>query len=164
MAISVIDMIRRNHALEHAVISVLMDRGVQGPLVGNANPYGFFLYGSLEKEEVESAVSEALNRLLQGESELAVSPYCGTNLVVGALIAGLISGIMMRKSRGRLRSMSSFLIGIMAASWLRNPLGGMIQRRYTTLARVEGLRIKKIGRFRIGRLIVCWVGTDIKSS
>ena len=163
MGIPIIDRTRRNHALEHATVAVLLERGAQGPLAGNATPDGFFLYGALETEEVDSAVSEALMRLQEGESELAISPYCGTNLVVGALIAGLISGIIMRRSKSRFRSLPASIVGIVAATWLRRPVGGMIQRHYTTLARAEGLRIRSIGRFNLGRFTVHLVRTTLAS-
>ena len=64
-------------------------------MAGIASPAGFHLYGSLSTKDVSAAASEALQRLRSGERELAVSPYCGTNLIVGALLAGVLSGIIM---------------------------------------------------------------------
>src|SRR3989337_552172 len=74
---------RRNHALEHATISILLIR--HGPTIrvlGPAAPCGFYIYGDIPTETLRELAQEGLSRLQRGESHLAVSPLCGTNLAV----------------------------------------------------------------------------------
>ena len=63
---SIIDRTRQNHAIEHATVVTLLERGARPPLGGNATPGGFYIYGKLSKAEVASAASEALRRLERG--------------------------------------------------------------------------------------------------
>ena len=151
--------IRRTHALEHATIAVLLERGALPPLAGNATPWGFFVYGRLSTAEVSSAASEALVRLRSGHSELAVSPYCGTNLVIGALLLGLFTGLLMKRSRRRLHRFPLLVAALVGASVLKRPLGDIVQRHYTTLSDMSGIEIGGINRFEVGRLTVHFVGT-----
>ena len=146
---SIIDRTRQNHAIEHATVAVLLERGARPPLAGNATPGEFYIYGKVSKEEVASAASEALGRLKQGARELAVSPYCGTNLVVGALIAGLISAIIMGRTRGRLRRIPVVATAVLGSALLGRPVGNMIQRRYTTLADVEDVEITGVNSISV---------------
>ena len=155
----VINRIRQNHGLEHATIAVLLERGARTPLAGNASPGGFFVYGRLSTEEVGLAAAEGLRRLQAGRSELAVSPYCGTNLLVGALVGGLISGIIMRRSKSLPRRVSAIAAAVVGASLLGRPLGNMLQRHVTTLAESEGVRITRIGCFKLGEYTIHRVST-----
>ena len=88
-----VNAIRRNHALEHATIAVMMNK--QGPMrvVGRASPDGFFVWANVTTERLREFAAEALGRLQKGEAHLAVSPLCGTNLVVASALAcdGLVS-------------------------------------------------------------------------
>src|SRR3990170_7517166 len=88
----VINAVRRNHALEHATVSILLSR--HGPhirVLGRAAPDGFYIYGDIPTEALEEFAQEGLARLQRGESHLAVSPLCGTNLAVAGVLAGLAS-------------------------------------------------------------------------
>src|SRR3990170_6659874 len=87
-----LERVRRNHALEHATISILLSR--HGPAVrvlGRAAPDGFYIYGDIPTETLTELAHEGLARLQRGESHLAVSPLCGTNLAVAGILAGLAS-------------------------------------------------------------------------
>ena len=96
MSIGVLETIRRNHALEHATINLLMEGGKGStPLAGNASPGGFFVYGNVSTEALSKAVGEAIERLRSGERGLAISPFCGTNLVVAAVLAGIGTAISL---------------------------------------------------------------------
>mgnify|MGYP001627663323 CR=1 FL=1 len=80
--------VRRNHGLEHATVSVLFARRGPQRLAGRASGNGFFIIGDVDPVLLRSCADEALLRLQRGESGLAVSPMCGTNLVVtGTLCA-----------------------------------------------------------------------------
>ena len=155
----IIDKIRQNHAVEHGTVAVLLERGTRPPLAGNATPGGFYIYAKVSTDDVSSAAAEALRRLRSGERELAVSPHCGTNLVVGALLAAIIAGVLMRRSGRRLMGLPAFAAAIVGSSLFGRPIGEMVQRHYTTLADVEDLEITGIRRFEIAGLTVHKVHT-----
>lgn len=126
--------IRRNHALEHATISVLANKlGHDVRLVGRATRSGFYLYGDLTAEAVRESTIEALNRLRRGESHLAVSPMCGTNLAVAGLLAGA-SSLLALGNRSRLERAPNVLLASMLAVLAAQPLGRLVQQHVTTSA------------------------------
>ena len=92
--------IRRNHALEHATVAVLLERGARPPLGGYSTPSGFIIFGRLEREMVEESAQEALARLSAGRAELAISPFCGTTILTRAVLSGLITSLIMAGSAG----------------------------------------------------------------
>ncbi len=151
---------RRNHGLEHATIALLAERGMaKGILAGNSTPGGFFIYGDVPTEEVERSVHDALERLRAGEVELAVSPFCGTNLVVGGALATLGVAVALH-SRGRgadgwSRAFSNAVVGLVLA----RPLGKVVQRHFTTSPDVAGMGVRKMSRWRLGRLTIHRVST-----
>jgi hypothetical protein len=155
-----INRTRQNHALEHGTISVLLERSARTPLGGNAAPGGFFVYGQVATDDLASAAEEALRRLQAGQRELAVSPFCGTNLVVGALLAGVLSGIIMGRSKGRVGRVPLLATAILGSMLVGRPLGGAVQRRYTTEANVGDVSIAGIRCFRPGRYTVHYVRTS----
>src|SRR5215208_1723652 len=65
-------ILRRNHALEHATIAVMMEREPGRKLNGFSTDDGFFVQGVRSISEVESAAREALRRLQNGEKRLAI--------------------------------------------------------------------------------------------
>lgn len=143
-----VNAIRRNHALEHATIAVMMNK--QGPtrVVGRASPDGFFVWANVTTERLREFAAEALGRLQKGEAHLAVSPLCGTNLVVAGVLAG--AGSYMAASMGRKRmdgftnAILAALVGVVAAQ----PLGRLVQKHYTTSPDLEGIEIIAIDRIR----------------
>ena len=160
MGLGTITAIRRNHAVEHGTVEVLLSRHSPTPLGGLATPWGFFVVGRVPAELVEEASAEALERLRGGEADLAVSPYCGTNLVVGAVIAGAVAALITRHSTGRLRHVRAAAAGMFVAALLRGPIGREVQRRLTTLADVGRLRVRSVRSMRLGRYHVNFVGTS----
>jgi hypothetical protein len=144
-----IDRIRRNHAVEHGTVAVLLERGARPPLGGYGTPGGFFIYGNLSTEDVSSAAAEALGRMQEGERELAVSPFCGTNLVVGALLAALVVRIAARGSRQRAGRIPLVMLGVLGSLWLRRPVGAMVQRHFTTLSDVGDVEIIETKRYQL---------------
>ena len=152
---------KRNHGLEHGTISLIMSRlPHHQPMGGYSIPMGFFVVGDVTTDQVESCSAEALSRMQAGEVELAVSPFCGTNIVVGAGLTTLatLTGYSAggRGLRGLNRAFSNAAMAIVASQ----PLGRMVQRRYTTSADVGGVRIKGVTRHQLGRLTAHWVATS----
>ncbi|MSQ10931.1 MAG: hypothetical protein EXR52_08025, partial [Dehalococcoidia bacterium] len=81
---------RRNHAVEHGTVTVLLERhGFKRSLAGRSNSRGFYIFGQVEPDDLRSAADEALHRMQQGEGTLAVSPFCGTTIAVTGILAGV---------------------------------------------------------------------------
>ena len=152
---------RRNHGLEHATISLLLGRvSGGGPMAGYSVPGGFVVLADATTEQIEESAREGLRRMQAGESDLAVSPFCGTNIVVGAGLATLASVVGYRLAgrgfRGLSRAFSNTVLALVAS----RPLGRTVQQRYTTSADVDGLTIEHVTRYRVGRHAVHWVATS----
>ena len=156
---TVILSIRQNHALEHATISTLIKRvGLNVRMVGCAVHDGFYLYGDVPTEDVRDSATEALERLQQGERDLAVSPFCGTNLVVAGIMAGIASLLVLGGSDRRKR----LLPVIIATTWAivaSRPVGRAVQKYITTTSNLSGVRIKRITRRGVGARILHKVET-----
>ncbi len=150
----VVKAVRRNHGIEHGTVAVLLERGVLPPMGGNATPGGFYIYSRASVDQVESAAMEALSRMAAGERDLAVSPYCGTNLVVSALVAAAVSYLVARASGSSRPTFSALLWGAMASAVFARPLGALVQRHCTTLPDVEGVEIVSVTRYRLGPLAI----------
>ena len=151
--------IRSQHGREHATVAVLLERGVRPPLAGNATPGGFLLYSRASTEEVREAAEEALRRLQSGERDLAVSPYCGTNILVAALMALGVSSVLRWRSKSAMKAMSSMMLGIMVALILRRRVGELVQEHLTTLPDSDGVSVRQIKCLRLGGMTIHWVGT-----
>ncbi len=126
---------RRNHALEHATIHILSGRFPGRNMAGHSNPTGFFLIGDLPTEDVRSAASEALTRLQNGESRLAIHEGCGTNYVVTGALGGFFALLGMsgtRNMRERLERFPLLILLSILAFMLGQPIGLALQRRVTT--------------------------------
>ena len=83
--------VRRNHALEHATANVLEEQYGVRNIAGMAFRDGFALYGlHIHPSELMAAAREALRRLKNGESHLALHPRCGTSLLVGQFLYAIL--------------------------------------------------------------------------
>jgi hypothetical protein len=127
-----IESVRRNHALEHATVAILMGRlGPGVRMVGRATSNGFYIYGDVPTDRLEESAAEGLARLKRGEAGLAVSPLCGTNLAVAGLLAGA-SSLLALGNRSRLERLPNVLLSAMLAVLAAQPLGRLVQRHITT--------------------------------
>jgi len=156
---SLLREIRMQHGREHATVSVLLERGQRPPLGGNAVPGGFFVYSRSSTEEVRDAAEEALARLRTGQRHLAVSPYCGTNILAGAFIALAVSWILQGRSKSITTKFGSSMIGVMAALALNRRVGAFVQRHFTTLPDSDGISVRAVRGARIGKMTIHWVST-----
>ena len=137
---------RRNHALEHATVELLLEDGLRPPIGGYSIPAGFFIFGRVGTEELTQKAHEALRLLKEGETHLAISPYCGTNLATSALLAGaLMSAILGPKRRRRYRRLPLALVAGIGAAIAGRPVGMALQR-FTTLAAADNLEITGVHR------------------
>jgi len=137
--------VRRNHALEHATISILLGRlGPGVRMVGRATRNGFYVYGDVPTDRLEEAAAEGLARLKRGEAGLAVSPLCGTNLAVAGLLAGLASYLAVASRNSRVDSLPRALMAAMLAVLAAQPLGSLAQKYFTTSPELAGVRIVSV--------------------
>jgi hypothetical protein len=154
---------KRNHGLEHGTISLLLSRSdYEKPMAGYSIPTGFLVLGNVTTEQVETNAEEALRRLQAGEHDLAVSPFCGTNIVVGAGLATIASlagyRLAGRGWHGINRAFSNTVMAILAS----RPLGRIVQQRYTTSPDAVAMSIDGVTSVRIGGLAVHWVATTFR--
>ena len=142
---NLVNSVRRNHALEHATITLMLAE--QGPMrvVGRAGFDGFYVYANVTREKLEGFAHQALERLQQGEAGLAVSPLCGTNIAVAGILAGAGSYLAIETSRKRgLDAISRAVTIGMLAVVASQPLGRLVQKHYTTSPDLKGVRIVSV--------------------
>jgi hypothetical protein len=147
--LALITRIRRNHGLEHATIHILSKRNSHLSLVGRSDWNGFTLYGPVDTAEVKQAANEALQRLRQGEAELAVHPRCGTVLVTTGLLTALAASLAIGldngpRSRFRWSSIPGAILAATGAAILAQPIGLLLQERYTTCGEPGNLQIRSV--------------------
>ena len=158
--IPLIARIRQNHGLEHATIHVLTQQSPRLRVVGRTTPGGFYLYGKLTTKEVRSAVDQALSRLQQGETDLAVHPHCGTNLATAGFLAGLSAFVvLLPRARRRLDQLPFAILAATLAVIAAQPLGLILQAQVTTSSDVHSLIVKRITRWRQSRFTAHYVET-----
>ena len=139
-----INAIRRNHALEHATISILLNRlGHHIRVIGRAAPDGFYIYADVPTDKIQASAREGLARLQRGESHLAVSPLCGTNIAVAGILAGLASFLALGSS-SRLERLPNVLTAAMVAVLAAQPLGRLAQKHFTTSPDLDGVEIVSV--------------------
>ncbi|MBG7609916.1 MAG: hypothetical protein IZT55_03530 [Anaerolineae bacterium] len=147
---------RRNHGLEHAALHILAKNFPQRNLAGHSDPNGFWLIGDVPTETVSDAVHEALQRMRNGDHDLAVHPNCGTNLVTAGTLAGLAGAMGMWGAGPRKRDkLDRFpLIATLAtlALMVARPLGMNLQKHITTSGDPGFLEVTKITPSKRGRL------------
>lgn len=154
-SLSVIEKIRRNHALEHATIHILSWRYPRIQVIGRSDANGFVIYGRVPTEVVADVASEALARLQAGERDLAVHPRCGTNLAMGALLTGVTSLVAMGSSpKRRLSNLPGVLLATTLALIVAQPLGLKVQEFITTSADLEAVCIAGVRRYKLRGLTV----------
>lgn len=140
--------IRRNHSLEHATLNILARRFPSISLAGYSDPGGFTVYGEIPQNELEEAAQEALRRMNDGESNLAIHPHCGTNYVTIGIAAGFASWLgmlgMKNNWKDRLDRLSLVVTLSTLAAILAQPLGPKVQRSITTSPSLGSLQIVKI--------------------
>ena len=130
-------ILRRNHALEHATIAVMMEREPGRKFNGFSNDDGFYVQGVRSLEEVDDAAREALRRLQGGEKKLAIHRNCGTTIVAANLIAAIafLGVIAVGLFSGMELGVNFYLLivaGMLASLMLRVPLSLFLQRFVTT--------------------------------
>lgn len=147
MLSTLIERIRRNHALEHATLHML-EAGQPLRAGGRASHNGFHLFGDLPDEAaVRAAAEQAIHRMGDGQHALAVHPRCGTNLVTTGVLTGafaLAGALAMGKHSPWYVQLPSAILGAMVDALLARPLGPLMQAKVTTSPHVRGAKVKSI--------------------
>ena len=148
-----ISSIRRNHGLEHATIHVFTEKKKGVSLAGHSDAGGFWILGEVGTEELLEAAQEAMERMNNGEHDLAVHPNCGTNFATYGIFASLgafaaLSGA--KKFRDKLDRLPLAAVLSTMALILAQPLAYRIQRNITTSGRLYDLQITRITRTFLG--------------
>jgi hypothetical protein len=140
-----INNVRRNHALEHATLNILLRNGVS--LSGYSDWRGFWVIGKVPTTLLLDSATLALQRLNNGEKELAVHAYCGTNYVASGVSAGLAAWMTMigaNDGKSRWDRLPLALVAATLALMLSRPLGPFLQRKVTTKPEMPEARIMGI--------------------
>jgi len=148
MLSSLIERIRRNHALEHATIHMLEADSPRLRAGGRASHDGFYLFGDLPGEPaIRAAAEQAIHRMGNGQHELAVHPRCGTNLVTTSVLTGafaLAGALAMGKRSPWYVQLPTAILGALVGVLLAQPLGPVLQAKVTTSPQVRGAKVKAI--------------------
>src|SRR2546421_624286 len=137
--------IRQNHALEHATITILSGMLPELSVSARSSTDGFIIFGDVDLGALRRALDEALRRLQAGEAELAIHPNCGTNLAVGVSMITLGALLALTASQTRTRIATAALSTF--AGWAAaRPVGEYVQRHFTTLPDLQGVRVTDIRR------------------
>ena len=142
--------VRKNHAVEHATISVLgrtLDK--YGQFGGSSNSSGYYIYGPATRENVLQASEEAVDRLNLGEHQLAISPFCGTNFLLGGAMATLTTGAILGKKNRVNKVPEAFGLSVLALVGAFR-LGSIAQRKWTTMAEIGNLNIDSVEEINDG--------------
>ena len=156
---------RRNHALEHATLNVLAKSGSYLHLAGYSDPGGFWVVGAVSIEDLQKAAGEALARLGNGESALAIHANCGTNHVVPGFFAGTAAWLAMLGSEKdnsfskKLDRWSLVVLVVTVVYLFTRPLGPKFQEKMTTDPHVEGMQIVEIIRSERGSFVAHRIST-----
>jgi len=150
MLATLVGTVRRNHALEHATITVMLRKiGHDVRMVGRATGDGYFLYADVPTSLLEESTREALARLKGGEGHLAVTPLCGTNIAVAGAMTALAATMALGSGPNRAEKLPNAILASMLAVIAAQPVGRIIQRYLTTspdLSDTEIVGIKQGGR------------------
>lgn len=137
--------VRQNHALEHATFTILARMNPNLSASARSSSDGFIIFGDVDLGQLRQALDEALTRLQAGEAELAIHPNCGTNLAVGISVVtiGALLGMASSQTRTRIASAAASSVAGWAAA---RPVGEYVQKHFTTLPDLEGVRVTDIAR------------------
>ncbi len=164
MKISIVDNVRRNHAIEHATVTLLLERGAHAPMGGYSISPGFVIWSRASLNDVSIAARDALDLLKAGNSDLAISPFCGTNIVTYVLVGALAAKIFSGRRNTFWSMVRGSVAALIAAAFLGRPLGRLFQRHFTTLPYVESAQVLEIRQILAYPVSVVWVRTSHKNS
>lgn len=155
-----ISIMRRNHGIEHATVHILTARDASIRLIGSADTTGFNIYGKVPTKKLRAAAEDALERLQNGESALAIHPRCGTNLLTAGLLTAVAAVIALGR-KPSIRKLPDVILATTFAAFIAQPLGLSLQQYVTTSpdahgARVTGIRESMLGQIPVQHVDIEW--------
>ncbi len=142
--------VRRNHALEHATVQLLLAKlGPNLRLAGRASGDGFFIYGNIPTDALTECAQEGLMRLQRGEAFWALTPLCGTNIATAGVMTAVAS---LAASGGKKKNVGGAITAAMLAVIAAQPVGRLIQQYLTTSPDLEDTEIVAVETRGSGRL------------
>ena len=159
MTIPWIEALKKNHGLEHATVSLLLERGTRTPIGGYSAPGGFIVWAKAAPNVVADAARDALELLEDGHSDLAVSAHCGTNFVVATVLGGM-TAYLAGRGRGLGPIVRGTVLGILVAKTLGQPIGKLLQRKVTVTVEPAGMVIESTRVLRRSPVSVIWISTS----
>lgn len=150
--VPIVSIVRRNHGIEHATVSLLTARRADRRIVARSDTRGFIIFGEIETQELELATKEALRRLQAGDAHMAVHPNCGTNFVTSGMLAGLAAWAVTvlstqgERKRSAWEALPTAFTAATLALFVAQPLGHTLQEFVTTSAQVQGVRLGQVTR------------------
>ncbi len=151
--IPILSQVRRNHGLEHATLHVLSKKLPGISMAGISGIRGFLLLADLPTESVAESALEALQRLQQGETALAVHENCGTNLAASLFLAASTAWLAMtgtaKDAKLKLHRLPFAVLLAVPTFFLSKPLGPWLQRTLTTSAIPETMALAQVSTLRV---------------
>lgn len=134
MELSILQRVRRNHAIEHAAMH-LLGRTLQGPkLAARSDWRGITFYGDVDTRVLQSALEGGMLALNSGHRALAVHPRCGSMISASMLLA-MLAGWLVQSDLKRKPMPGRGLLsitGVTGAMLLAQPLGYAMQKHVLT--------------------------------
>lgn len=149
---------RQHHAIEHAALTLLGRRVPGRRYAGLSDPLGFTVVGNFDQAQVQKAVSDGMLRLQAGESQLAIHPNCGTNLLTTGVLAATAATLARVGTRDAFTQFVRTLVFVLPAILIAQPLGFRLQQR-TTLPEISdrwmvGVRTTRLGPITLNRVVI----------
>ena len=141
----VLPHIRKNHAMEHATVTLLSKMLPHVSFSGYSFVKGFWILGKAELQDVQKASEMALARMRNGEQNLAIHPGCGTNIAVTGLCTALAAMLTTHADDDSpWDRFSAFTTAGLIGAFAGRPLGPKVQKYITTDPDVKDLSIVSI--------------------
>jgi hypothetical protein len=161
---SIIDSTRKNHALEHATMTILAERYRGVRMMGHSSPVGFILMADLPTEIVTEVVLEAKHRLENGEPNLAVHPNCGTNMAVSSLASSAaafsVLGLLSNKGKNAWWHYLIATFVAIPAFHLAKPLGPKLQKNLTTDPDTQDMAVQMVTSQKTANSFIHFIRTS----
>ena len=163
-----ISLVRRNHGLEHATLNLLSELYPHESFAGHSDTQGFWVIGNISTDVLFSVVNQALERMRNGEQNLAIHPNCGTNLVTSGVVVGtfvwLGTLVPAKTFRRKLDRWPTLVLLATSALSLSRPLGPIVQKKITTSGNPGDLSVVQITRYERQGPLMHRVRTAISAS
>jgi len=145
---SLISRMRRNHGLEHATLNLLAKTHPRKPFAGHSDTGGFWILGEIPTDELNQTITNALDKLRSGQSNLAIHQNCGTNLLVSGFASGLAGAAGLigvgKRPRDKFERIPVITLLSVLALIVSRPLGPIIQKNLTTSGTPGDLKVISI--------------------